>query len=433
MDYFVFVSNLLLPILQLLIIQKYMNIFLGPGNQKYAGCIGWVVYYVFLVAISTGMHFPSILLLAGNILLVFIISTITRRKSLKSRFIFTILICTMWMLVEVIVLKALEISCASESVIENAGSFISKMSMLFLSVLIGRYSKGKTHYEIPLQYFFVILLIPVSSIYIMHHIFLIAAEYEEYAVFSSVTSFLLLLVNYVIFEVYDWMGRDAGIRAQNCLYEQQLELCSRQSEEREHLYRTVRQMRHDMKNYLSGLLGMVQAGKMEEASDYIQAMLDDGISDRTEEISCSGNIVVDSLINHKYALALKDNIRFDATVFIPSALPFHNGHLSIIIGNLLENALEACKKLQQDQRYINLEVLYVKEVLQIHIKNSCLPDCQTDNTGKYLTTKKNKDWHGLGMSSIEQTVECYHGEINAENRGTEFEVTVIMYGSIQEK
>lgn len=36
------------------------------------------------------------------------------------------------------------------------------------------------------------------------------------------------------------------------------------------------------------------------------------------------------------------------------------------------------------------------------------------------------------MSSIEQTVECYHGEINAENRGTEFEVTVIMYGSIQE-
>lgn len=107
----------------------------------------------FLVAISTGMHFPSILLLAGNILLVFIISTITRRKSLKSRVIFTILICTMWMLVEVIVLKALEISCASESVIENAGSFISKMSMLFLSVLIGRYSKGKTHYEIPLQYF----------------------------------------------------------------------------------------------------------------------------------------------------------------------------------------------------------------------------------------------------------------------------------------
>lgn len=41
--------------------------------------------------------------------------------------------------------------------------------------------------------------------------------------------------------------------------------------------------------------------------------------------------------------------------------------------------------------------------------------------------------YGLGMSSIEQTVECYHGEINAENRGTEFEVTVIMYGSIQEK
>lgn len=143
-----------------------------------------------------------------------------------------------------------------------------------------------------------------------------------------------------------------------------------------------------MKNYLSGLLGMVQAGKMEEASDYIQAMLDDGISDRTEEISRSGNIVVDSLINHKYALALKDNIRFDATVFIPSALPFHNGHLSIIIGNLLENALEACKKLQQDQRYINLEVLYVKEVLQIHIKTVVCRTARQITQGNILPLKR---------------------------------------------
>ena len=68
-------------------------------------------------------------------------------------------------------------------------------------------------------------------------------------------------------------------------------------------------------------------------------------------------------MNHKYALAQKDGIRFEARVFIPSVLPFQSGHLAIIFGNLLENALEACRKLPQEQRYIMLEATYIKEDL----------------------------------------------------------------------
>ena len=48
-------------------------------------------------------------------------------------------------------------------------------------------------------------------------------------------------------------------------------------------------------------------------------------------------------MNHKYALAQKDGIQFEARVFIPSVLPFQSGHLAIIFGNPLENALEACR------------------------------------------------------------------------------------------
>ena len=98
--------------------------------------------------------------------------------------------------------------------------------------------------------------------------------------------------------------------------------------------------------------------------------LDDGIGTGADEISHTGNIVVDSLVNHKYALAQKDGIQFEARVFIPSVLPFQSGHLAIIFGNLLENALEACRKLPQEQRYIILEATYIKEMLQICIKNS---------------------------------------------------------------
>lgn len=188
-----------------------------------------------------------------------------------------------------------------------------------------------------------------------------------------------------------------------------------------------------MKNYLSGLLGAVQKGETKEAELLIQGMLHDGISNRTSEVSRSGNIVVDSLVNHKYALAVKDGIKFEANVFIPASLPFRSGHLAVILGNLLENALEACREVPEGQRYISLDISYVKEMLQICIRNSYHGTPRKDSSGRYLTTKKDILHHGIGLSSVEQAVSCYHGELAAEETGTEFRVSVVMYAAGGEK
>lgn len=432
-EYLLIISDLFLPLLQLLIIQKCMTAFLGSGNKGFAGYIGWTVYYIFLVISNLGIIFSSSFLLLGNIMLVFIISSVTKRKRVKQRCIFSFAICTIWMLVEVIIGVILGALGIEMSILQNVGSFVSKMCMLLFSAIIKRYLDKKQFSEISVRSFLTILLIPVSSIYLMHQIYLIAAKYEEYNRFSIITSILLLLVNYVIFEVYDWMSRDAELKSQNRLYQQQLDLCNNQAEERESLYLEIRRIRHDMKNHLTGLFGMIHAGESDAAEAYIQKMLDDGIGDRIGEVSRSGNIVIDSLINHKYELAQKNQIQFDANVFVPSSLPFQSGHLVIILGNLLENALEACGKLPSGQRYIKLEVSYVKKMLQICICNSCLPKHRKDATGKYLTTKKNNREHGIGLTSVEQAVSCYHGEAMITETGNKFTVTVVMYANDGEK
>lgn len=432
-EYLLIISDLFLPMLQILIIQKCMTAFLGSGNKGFAGYIGWTVYYIFLVTSNLGIISSSSFLLLGNIMLVFIISSVTKRKRVKQRWIFSFAICTIWMLVEVIIGVILGALGIEMSILQNVGSFVSKMCMLLFSAIIKRYLDKKQFSEISVRSFLTILLIPVSSIYLMHQIYLIAAKYEEYNRFSIITSILLLLVNYVIFEVYDWMSRDAELRSQNRLYQQQLDLCNNQAEERESLYLEIRRIRHDMKNHLTGLFGMIHAGESDAAEAYIQKMLDDGIGDRIGEVSRSGNIVIDSLINHKYALAQKNQIQFDANVFVPSSLPFQSGHLVIILGNLLENALEACGKLPHGQRYIKLEVSYVKKMLQICICNSCLPKHRKDATGKYLTTKKNNREHGIGLTSVEQAVSCYHGEAMITETGNKFTVTVVMYANDGEK
>ena len=432
--YLSLISGFLLPVLQLLIIQRCITTLFGPGNRKPVGMIGWLLYYVFLVTTGFGILFPPQFLLVGNILIVFMISTVTRKESLKKRCISTLLICTVWMLVEVIVLLVLEAVNTDKYVIDDAGSFISKMCMLLFSVLLDRYAMKKKYAEIPLSYFIMLLLIPTSSIYMMHNIFLMAASHMEYSLFSITVGLLLLLVNYVIFTVYDGIGQAAELHSRNRLYEQQLDLCSHQAEEREGYYLELRRMRHDMKNHLSGILGMVNVGQVKEAGEYIQKMLDDGIGNKVDEISHTGNIVVDSLVNHKYALAQKDGIRFEARVFTPSVLSFHGGHLAIIFGNLLENALEACRKLPQEQRYIILEATYVKEMLQICIKNSSPKNFKKDSSGRYLTTKEDTGWHGIGLVSVEQALADYDGELFIQYEDGEFRASVVLYGnSIGEK
>jgi sensor histidine kinase YesM len=384
---------------------------------------------IFLFLTNKVFHVSPLVLITGNIILVFLISTVTARKSIKLRCMFTILICSVWMLVEVLCAMVLTVAGAQNATLSDAGNVISKLCMLLLSVLISHYMKVKNSPEISLRYFLVILLVPASSIYIMHNIFIIAAVYDEFSKFSVFSSLMLLLVNYVVFEIYDWMSRDAMVREQNRLYGQQLELCSRQAEERESLYLEIRRLRHDMKNYLSCLLGAVQTGEKKEAEMLIQEMLNDGISNRTSEVSRSGNIVVDSLVNYKHDLAEKEGIMFEANVFIPVSLPFQSGHLAVILGNLLDNALEACRGVPEGQRYIKLDISYVKEMLQICIRNSYHATHRKDSSGRYLTTKKDTLDHGIGLSSVEQAVSCYHGEMTAEGTGNEFRVSVVMYGS----
>lgn len=406
-----------------------MKVFWGPGIRNFRGSIEWGIYYIFLFLNNVGVAFPPHLLLLGNVLMVYMISSSTRKASIKQRCIFSLLLCTVWMLVEVIILMILKTIDFDARTLQDAGSFISKMCMLLLSAAISHYIKDNYYSEIPLPCFLIILLIPASSIYIMHHIFLIAAIHNEYVIFSATASFLLLVVNYVIFEVYDWISRDAELREQNRLYIQQLELCNQQAEERESLCLEIRRIRHDLKSHLSGLLGMVRAGQISETEKYILQMLDIGIGDQSKEVSNSGNIVIDSLINHAYTLAQKNNIHFNINVLIPASLPFESGHLAIILGNLIENALDACQEIKDEKKFIYLDISYGKEVFQLIIRNNYKTKRKKDNIGHYFTTKSNTIYHGLGLSSISHAIENYQGQMEITDNNNVFQVIVIMYGS----
>lgn len=423
-----FMTDLLLPMVPLLVMSRGVRAFLGTPEKRLRAAAGWGIYYACQTAAAFLGPFPPQYMLMGSIALVFLAGTMSGCGSVKKRCLFSVLICTVWMLMEIITALVLVAFGMDGTGLRIAGSVLSGMCMLAIAAIAGQYMlKKRVSMDIQFRYFIILLLIPAGSAYLVHHIFLIASEHREHGGFAFSASAILLLLSYVVFEVYEGLSREAESRERNHLYEQQLELCSRQAEERESLYLEVRRTRHDLKMHLSALAGMVEAGDREGAADYIRKLTDGRGAGQPEEVSRSGNIVVDSLVNHKCSVARQEGIRFEAEIFVPAALPFCGGHLAVILGNLLENALEACRD-SGGERWIRLEAAYRKGVLFLTVTNPYQGEVARDGSGKLLTKKKDRERHGIGLSSVEQAVGDYGGALEIRDGDGIFQATVVMYG-----
>ena len=428
-----YAGSLLASCFHILIMHKLMKAFFSRPSGNPLRFAAWTVYYVLQAVPILGVAISPPVMLFLNMALVLIISSISYDAGMKRRCIFSALVCAAWMLVEISTDIILRLIGMDGWELQSAGTVISLTLMFLLAMIAGHYAKRMDRRDIPFRYAVVVLAVPAGSVYLMHNIFLITAQHEEYTPFAIISGLLLLLLIYMIFEVYDRMVDDAEAQEKNLLYEQELELLNRHAKEREAYDMEMRRLRHDMKNHMSSLLGMLQGDDAKQAEEYVRGMLRGTPECRAEDISRTGNVIVDSLVNHKCGIARAEGIAFEANVFLPAELPFPGGHLTIVFGNLLDNALEACREVEAGKRYVTLDASYEKEVLMIAVTNPYHGERRKNQVGKYVTTKKNRRSHGLGLSSVEQAAEAYRGQVDADGRDGVFRVSVVMYGGEGQK
>ncbi len=428
-----YAGSLLASCFHILIMHKLMKAFFSRPSGNPLRFAAWTVYYILQAVPILGVAISPPVMLFLNMALVLMISSISYDEGMKRRCIFSALVCAAWMLVEISTDIILRLIGMDGWELQSAGTVISLTLMFLLAMIAGHYAKRMDRRDIPFRYAVVVLAVPAGSVYLMHNIFLITAQHEEYTSFAVISGLLLLLLIYMIFEVYDRMVDDAEAQEKNLLYEQELELLNRHAKEREAYDMEMRRLRHDIKNHMSSLLGMLQGDDAKQAEEYVRGMLRGTPECRAEDISRTGNVIVDSLVNHKCGIARAEGIAFEANVFLPAELPFPGGHLTIVFGNLLDNALEACREVEEGKRYVTLDASYEKEVLMIAVTNPYHGERRKNRAGKYVTTKKDRKSHGLGLSSVEQAVEAYRGQMNADGRDGVFRVSVVMYGGEGEK
>lgn len=325
---------------------------------------------------------------------------------------------SVWALVELLVFYLIR-GMIGQGQTEIIGSVVSKIiTIIFVHVFV-ILRKEKKHDCIPVRYYFFLLLIPVGSIYIA----LIEFCFIGNIFFSLITVSILLIFNVSTFEMYVKLKEAFINDTEKTVHTQKLEIISKNTEVQKKMMSEFHEEKHNLTNELIVLKNGIEMNNMETAVKTLNKIIRN--SNIVENICSSGNSTVDAIINFKYAVAKECKIRFQLKVFIPEAMPIDQCDLGVVLGNAIDNAIEATKECNINEKVIEIILGVKKEALIIIVKNPYEHQINLDRNGNILSTKKKKR-HGFGLNSINRITEEYNGAVILNFEHNMFSLTATM-------
>ena len=150
-----------------------------------------------------------------------------------------------------------------------------------------------------------------------------------------------------------------------------------------------------------------------------------GELDEGEKTIYTANIIVNTILNNKLRNAQKRHIATEASVLVPKQMNLDYSAAGILLGNLLDNAIEACEKLEEEKRMVKIEVRKHHSMFMLIVENSCEAHAQV-RKGIFRTTKKDDRMHGYGIHNVRKTVKNRGGQFQYGSRGENFYVKILI-------
>ncbi|MCL1996283.1 MAG: GHKL domain-containing protein [Defluviitaleaceae bacterium] len=182
----------------------------------------------------------------------------------------------------------------------------------------------------------------------------------------------------------------------------------------------IKAIRHDMRLHLCAIAA--HTAENPAATEYITKLL--GEIDNSEIHSETGNIAVDSIINFKLNNTKIENLQPKIRLLVPTTIAIETADIITILGNLLDNALDALEK--ATDKALNLEIELSKGTLFIKVENAFDGELKFGKNGR-LTSQKQGSEHGYGLKNVRRTVEKYNGCMDITHENGVFSVTVMLY------
>lgn len=184
--------------------------------------------------------------------------------------------------------------------------------------------------------------------------------------------------------------------------------------------KSIREIRHNLINQIIVLKSQVNEGSVSESNK----IMDDIISETQQNGwgIYTENVPINAILNVKINQGELYGIRWELDVKVPKDLNIDMRDIGTVLGNTLDNAIEACSMLENDKKLINVNIYCKNNNMTIYIKNP------KNVTGTAINTwKKDKDNHGLGLKSVRKIVSKYNGIITNDDKNTYYEVNIMMW------
>ena len=400
-----------------------MSVFFETRNShRKVELVTYIGYYLLITLIYIFVNVPVVLMISNLITLIGL--TYNYHSTIKKRILAVMFMYLIFMSVEIIVGL---ITGYFNFPLFSTNNYSSIFGLIFFRILsyvlvliFNNFNNIKRGEIVPNSNWLCIVLIPATSLYVI----LLLFQAKGLSVLQVMAGVLLLfLVNFAAFYLYDAITVSMSERLENRLNLEQNKYYDRQLELMKASLETTRQIRHDLKNHMSSISSLVQISSKEQTLNYISDIMKD--IKAGQDYASSGNIIIDSIINFKFQEADRREIKTTLDLNIPERLEIPSFDMTIILGNLLDNAIEAATKVKENP-YINVNIRYDKGRLLLQVDNPYIGELREEN-GRFITAKEDKSNHGIGLVNIKKAIPKYNGTMTVDHSRNVFSATVLMY------
>lgn len=302
---------------------------------------------------------------------------------------------------------------------------ISKLMSIFLGWIIRKFRRAPQNHAIQRSWLLLSLLFPGVSMFMLYVVFEGFQGSEFLSTGAVIFSAFLTIANIAILYLINTMEKTTAQMQEHALLRQQMEIQTDSIVALERSYRNQRQATHEFQNQLQTIYELLLNEQASQAQEYIRQL--QGQQTARILVVNSHHPIIDAILNHKYQTAKGHGIDFQIQVNDLSRLSIGTDELVVLLSNLLDNAIEACCRVQ-NHRAIQCSIL-ADETLFLSVRNTSIPVTILGDT--IPTSKTPKEEHGFGLSRILLILKQLHAEytFTYENGWFEF-VTEIPYSDL---
>lgn len=291
-------------------------------------------------------------------------------------------------------------------------------SKIILKIKINKYEKS------PIYSWILITIMPLLTIFIMVTI-------TESAIINNsirITFYLflsiigLILTNTICYFLFIKLGKEYEISIENKILKQNIKLSNKHSLEIKQLYKEIQTMRHDMKNQLISIQSCFNEKNYERGIEFTNSIIES--IEITKKYVFTKNDMFNAIVNNKFSEANSKGIKTRYSINYELDNQIEDSDINILFGNLLDNAIEACEKLDINKE-IDLLINKKRDYIFIEVKNTISKSVLKENPN-LITSKHDKSSHGIGVKSIKNVVKKYNGIIDYKEYNSTFSCKILL-------